>query len=143
MSIGHTRTILFCEERNSQVVIFGGLILELLLIIWAVREMPILWVAVGLAPIAIFVFYSIRVVIDDACLYIRYGIGLLSYEYDLNTIQTVVIGPNTSLLAWMFDPLSVEALIITFRDGIKIVIGSQERAKILTLLRARIGDPTI
>lgn len=135
------RLVIYKGSQISLVVIFGFGLLELVMIYFgSVSQSPIFWIMTALIPIFIVLFYREQVEIDERALYVSYGVGIVKGEYDLNTINAVVLGPNSSVSSWLYDPFSLEVIIITLREGKKIALGSRDRQKLLRLLRSKVGD---
>ena len=96
------------------------------------------WIVVG-AALALFLLFCIEhvtVYVDGVV--VSYGVGLIVREFPLTILQSATIGLNTSLLSWIYDPLSAEALHLELRGGKRLVIGSSDRRKLVDMLRRRV-----
>lgn len=133
------RATIYSGVQVSLVVLVGSLLLGSAAAYFAIVSGSVFfWILVGIFPILVLLLFVERLVIDEGSMYLSYGVGLLNFEYDLNTIHSVMLGPNSSVRSWIYDPFSLEALIVNFRDGTSIYLGTRDRQRLLNLLRAKI-----
>lgn len=134
------RPTIYSGAQVSLVVLAGCILLSAAAVYFAiVSGSTLFWILAAILPIVALLVFVEHLVIDEGSMYLSYGIGFLKFEYDLNTIHSVMLGPNNSLRSWIFDPFGLEALIVNFRDGTSIALGNKDRQRLLNLLRAKIG----
>ena len=141
MKDNNNNTILFYKTQYSFLVIFGVLFCEavFLAILYGDLENIFLWILATAFAVVALLYYRLDIILDHETLTISKGIGLISDEYPLPLLQSVVTQPNNNLFDWIYDPFSAECLGVKFRDGTIITIAIPERAQLQQLLRMKIN----
>lgn len=132
--------VFFETTRYSMVIIIGVLFCELIFaaLLYNNPESVFVWILTALFFVVFLLFYRLDIVLDHEFLSISKGIGLISEDIPLALVQTVTIASNSSMLNWIYDPLSAESLSVELRDGAVFTIAIPERRRLQELLRIKI-----
>jgi hypothetical protein len=136
-----TRFEVYRETFYSPLVIVFFVLAQALLAYYLFynHKSYLLW---SIELVLVFVFlsvFSLTTYVDDEYLYLIKGItGFFYTEIELKDIQTVVLSQSPLLNTTLYAPHHHEIVELQVRDLGKVTIASDDRARLVHTLRARI-----
>jgi hypothetical protein len=116
-------------------------------VLLAVWDLPLAWLVVGIAPIAVLLLGWLTVSVDDTAVAAQFGVGLIRKRIPLADIRSFeavrnpwYYGWGVRLIpgGWLYNVAGFSAVDFTTRDGRHIRIGTPEPKALISAVAARL-----
>ena len=147
--VGDPGTQRYHHTQPGTVLRVVWLIVAGWLLLFAVLSTWVLYTVVGVALLAMLLFHSLTVTIDDEHIRLSFGLGLfrkripLSQVVSCRTVRNRLwygFGIRYVFDGWMWNVSGMDAVQLTYEDGRHFRIGTDEPEALAASINAAIGD---
>ncbi|MEE3001359.1 MAG: hypothetical protein VX908_01560 [Planctomycetota bacterium] len=147
--VGDPGTQRYHHTQPGTVLRVVWLIVAGWLLLFAVLSTWVLYTVVGVAFLAMLLFHSLTVTIDDEHIRLSFGLGLfrkripLSQVVSCRTVRNRLwygFGIRYVFDGWMWNVSGMDAVQLTYEDGHHFRIGTDEPEALAAAITAAIGD---
>lgn len=141
--------------RHTQIgwPAFAGVVPTFVIgVLLVVRDLPLAWLVVGIAPIVLLLLGWLTVSVDDTAVVAQFGVGLIRKRIPLADIRSFeavrnpwYYGWGVRLIpgGWLYNIGGFSAVDFTLRDGRHVRFGTPEPAALCSALATRVSPAAV